>query len=368
MNATIIGAKRISILHEEPVERNWTAGMAVYTFPNRPSRNASDLCRWMAAGSIASGTSAGDGRTHPPCLTVLPTTSSSPSIWRIANKSRMSGKYWLPGMNAAAERSPIGRFRRPLGLHHPIVHGDTAYCSWRDAGLAVVDVADRANPKLVVHKTWFPPLSGGTHNALPLPDRDLLIVVDEAVLDSEQDGRSTFGCSTTRSGTIQSASRPSRSDRPRLYGKLGGHFGPHNIHENWPNGFQSSELIFATYQNAGLRAYNISNPFQPMEVAASRAAGAGKTGRSSPEQTARVALGRRVRGQRGAFVTSATSRRRALRHRIQGLSERRRFPASRRRSCARDRYVSLSDASRIARAFMVKLITLVVCRADIRES
>ena len=32
-------------------------------------------------------------------------------------------------------------------------------------------VADRANPKLVTHKTWAPPFGGGTHNALPLPDR-----------------------------------------------------------------------------------------------------------------------------------------------------------------------------------------------------
>ena len=54
---------------------------------------------------------------------------------------------WLPGMNVAAGETPNwptpnGRF----GLHHAIIHEDIAYCSWRDACLAVVDVKDRANP------------------------------------------------------------------------------------------------------------------------------------------------------------------------------------------------------------------------------
>ena len=60
-------------------------------------------------------------------------------------KPELVGKYWLPGMNdAAGEKanwpSKNGRF----GLHHPIIHDDIAYCSWRDACLAVVDVKDKA--------------------------------------------------------------------------------------------------------------------------------------------------------------------------------------------------------------------------------
>ncbi len=53
---------------------------------------------------------------------------------------------------------------------------------------SVVDVKDKANPKLIAHKVWAPPFGGGTHNALPLPDRKLLIVVDETVLDNQEDG------------------------------------------------------------------------------------------------------------------------------------------------------------------------------------
>ncbi len=34
------------------------------------------------------------------------------------------------------------------------------------------------------------------------------------------------------------------------YAKKGGHFGPHNLHENRPGSFVSETLIFATWQNA----------------------------------------------------------------------------------------------------------------------
>ena len=48
----------------------------------------------------------------------------------------------------------------------------------------------------------------------------------------------------------------------------GGHFGPHNIHENRPGSFVSSELIFATYQNAGVRVFDIRDQYRPDEVGA----------------------------------------------------------------------------------------------------
>ena len=51
------------------------------------------------------------------------------------------------------------------------------------------------------------------------------------------------------------------------YVKKGGHFGPHNLHENRPGCFQSETLVFATYQNAGVRAFDLTNPFRPEEVA-----------------------------------------------------------------------------------------------------
>jgi hypothetical protein len=52
------------------------------------------------------------------------------------------------------------------------------------------------------------------------------------------------------------------------YVAKGAHFGPHNVHENRPGSFVSSERIFATYQNAGVRVFDIRNPYQPTEIGA----------------------------------------------------------------------------------------------------
>ena len=45
--------------------------------------------------------------------------------------------------------------------------------------------------------------------------------------------------------------------------------GAHNIHENTPGPFswKSDQIILGTFFSAGLRAFDISNPYQPKEVA-----------------------------------------------------------------------------------------------------
>jgi hypothetical protein len=153
-------------------------------------------------------------------------------------------------------------------LHHAIVDGDIAYAAWRDAGMAVIDVRDRARPKLITHRNWSPPFGGGTHNCLPLAERDLLVVLDEAVLDHQEDGLKLIWVFDNRTKenpvSISTFPTPAEAD----YVRKGGHFGPHNIHENRPGSFVSSELIFATYQNAGVRAFDIRDPFRPRDVGA----------------------------------------------------------------------------------------------------
>jgi hypothetical protein len=62
--------------------------------------------------------------------------------------------------------------------------------------------------------------------------------------------------------SISTCPTPAEAD----YKAKGGHFGPHNIHENRPGSFVSSTLIFATYQNAGIRVFDIADQFAPKEV------------------------------------------------------------------------------------------------------
>jgi hypothetical protein len=101
-------------------------------------------------------------------------------------KPEVAGRWWLPGMNQAAGETPDWEAGKRYALHHAIIAGDTAYGSWRDGGLTLLDVKDRTQPTLISHRNWSPPFGGGT--ALPLPDRDLLVVLDEAVLDNQEDG------------------------------------------------------------------------------------------------------------------------------------------------------------------------------------
>jgi len=88
------------------------------------------------------------------------------------------------------------------------------------------------------------------------------------VLDNQEDGEKPIWIFDNRmkSNPISIATFPAPTDRDYL--ALGGHFGPHNVYENRPNGLVSEEVIFATYQNAGLRVFDIRDKFRPAEIAA----------------------------------------------------------------------------------------------------
>ena len=178
-----------------------------------------------------------------------------------------AGRWWLPGMWRARGEVPSWGAGRRYALHHAIVADTIAYGSWRDGGLTLLDVSNPSQPRLLAHRNWCPPFGGGTHTSLPLPDRQLAIVADEAIADNCADQvKYTWVVDVrelTNPVTISTFPTPSEED----YCAKGGHFGPHNLHENRPGSLQSSELIFVTYQNAGVRVFTIKNPFRPEEVA-----------------------------------------------------------------------------------------------------
>ncbi len=248
--------------------RDWTAGLAVYDIsddanPRRigfmPVQGGGIHRIWYVGGRWAYVSALLDGFTDYIFMTIDMADPTRP---------REAGRFWIPGMNQAAGESPSWPAASRYGLHHAIVHGDTAYAAWRDAGMLVIDVADRSNPKLIVHRNWCPPFGGGTHNCLPLPDRDLLVVLDEAVLDHQEDGLKLIWIfdNRARANPVSIATLPTPAEAD--YVAKGGHFGPHNIHENRPGSFVSSDLIFATYQNAGVRVFDISDRYRPTEVGA----------------------------------------------------------------------------------------------------
>ena len=56
---------------------------------------------------------------------------------------------------------------------------DRAYLAYIDGGVWILDIADKARPKPVGHWNPHPPFPGFTHTAMPLFDRDILVVSDE---------------------------------------------------------------------------------------------------------------------------------------------------------------------------------------------
>lgn len=175
-----------------------------------------------------------------------------------------AGRWWIPGMHAAGGETPAWTNR--VALHHAVVADNIAYGSWRDGGLTVLDVADPSAPRLLAHRVWSPPFGGGTHSALPLHARGLLVVADEAVMniDQEQMKRIWMFDIRERTNPISIATFPVPAEQDYL--AKGGQFGPHNLHENRAGSFVSDRIVFATYQSAGLRAYDIADPFHPQEI------------------------------------------------------------------------------------------------------
>jgi hypothetical protein len=179
----------------------------------------------------------------------------------------VAGRWWIPGMWRGGAETPTWRKGRRFALHHALVAGNLAYGAWRDGGLTVLDVVEPSRPRLLAHRNWDPPFGGGTHSPLPLPDRDLLVVADEPTSMNCSQGLRYVWMFDVRepSNPVSIATFPSPAEAD--YCKKGGNFGPHNLHENRPGSFQSSRLIFVTYYNAGVRIFDIEDPFQPREVA-----------------------------------------------------------------------------------------------------
>ena len=189
-------------------------------------------------------------------------------------KPEETGRWWLPGTRvgdseAVPERQAIDTGFRLHNVNVYPDHPDRAYMGYIDGGAIIVDISDLSNPSMLSRVDYHPPFPGFTHTALPLFDRDLMVVSDESVREDGSDHPKLVWIMDIRdeSNPVIISTLPLPPADEYLGRK--GRFGAHNLHENQPlpTSFSSDTLIFGTYFNGGLRVHDISDPFRPEEVA-----------------------------------------------------------------------------------------------------
>ena len=195
---------------------------------------------------------------------------------RNPSKPAELGRWWYPGTREGDEAPPPRRLEKKFDTgfraHNTNVfpqRPERCYMGYIDGGAFILDIADKSRPKVVAHWRHSPPFNGFTHTVLPLLGRDLLIVTDECVQDLGADWPKLVWVLDARveSNPVPLSTFPAPPYQEFV--RRGGRFGAHNLHENLPvpGSWKSEQIVVGTFFNAGVRAYDVLNPYQPKEVA-----------------------------------------------------------------------------------------------------
>jgi hypothetical protein len=225
-----------------------------------------------------------DGKTvHMACADpeLKPRNPKDDQVYRIVDVSNPAkptavGRWYLPGTMDGDDAPPperlAPRFDAGFRAHNTNVYPqrpDRCYLGYLDGGIMVLDISDASRPKLVSRWSNSPPYNGFSHTVLPLFERNLLVVSDESIQDNAADWPKLVWLLDARDERhlVSIATLPAAP--VDTFRRRGGRFGAHNLHENppVPGAWKSETVVVGTFFNAGVRAYDISDPYAPREVA-----------------------------------------------------------------------------------------------------
>lgn len=188
------------------------------------------------------------------------------------SRPREVGRWWYPGTREGdPEPSPTPNLIDDgCRLHDVEVfpsRPDRAYLAYIDCGIVILDIADKARPRVVARWDDSPPETGYAHTVMPLRGGRFLAVAHEVGYDRCADFPKLLTFVDARARTRLSYA-PLPLDVVELC-QAGGRSGPHQIHENDPDelSFQSEDVVVGAFFNGGVRVYDVRNLARPREVA-----------------------------------------------------------------------------------------------------
>ena len=186
-----------------------------------------------------------------------------------------AGRWWYPGTRVGDSAPPPPRhpkFDTGYRVHNTNVfprEPGRAYVGYIDGGAFVLDISDMKNIQVISHWNHSPPLNGFVHTVLPLFDRNLWIVSDECVRDDGEDWPKLVWVidSSDQKNPLSLSTFP--MPPVEVFGKRGGRYGAHNLHENLPvpGSFYSDTIIIGSFFNGGIRVFDTTNPYRVEEIA-----------------------------------------------------------------------------------------------------
>lgn len=212
------------------------------------------------------------------------------------------GRWFVPEQNLnnqlPKEEAKLGDHLSVQFLHALTVKDDIAYLAYANKGFVLLDVKDKTQPKLINFLPLNPPFSGGAsgapvHTSYPLGDRPYAVVSTEGERARYFGGDKGGGFGeklTTQPMNMIGIVELTDIENPSLISVLPypevseGYthgenfnyvdgvrvpFGPHNCFDAFGTDVykQIDDKVLNCYFHAGLRIYDVSDPFMPEEIA-----------------------------------------------------------------------------------------------------